>query len=51
MLPQELGSLLAPLVALQRLLERFDDQGIVIGGVAASILGQPRLTADVEAMM
>jgi len=51
MLPQELGSLLAPLIALQRLLERFDDQGIIIGGVAASILGQPRLTADVDAMM
>jgi len=46
-----LASLLAPLIALQRLLARFDDQGLVIGGVAASLLGKPRLTADVDAVM
>ncbi len=49
--PNHLTGLLAPLVALQRLLARFDDQGIVIGGVAASLLGKPRLTADVDAVM
>jgi hypothetical protein len=32
-------------------LERFDNKGLVIGGVAASLLGQPRLTADVDAML
>jgi hypothetical protein len=46
-----LANLLAPLVALQRLLARFDDRGIVIGGVAASLLGKPRLTADVDAVL
>jgi len=48
--PQNITPMLAPLVSLQRLLARFDDQGIVIGGVAASLLGKPRLTADVDAM-
>jgi hypothetical protein len=32
------------------LLARFDDQGVIIGGVAASLLGKPRLTADVDAV-
>lgn len=45
-----LAHLLAPLSALQRLLARFDDQGVIIGGVAASLLGKPRLTADVDAV-
>jgi hypothetical protein len=47
---ESLAHLLAPLSALQRLLARFDDQGIIIGGVAASLLGKPRLTADVDAV-
>ena len=47
---EPLTHLLAPLAALQRLLARFDDQGIIIGGVAASLLGKPRLTADVDAV-
>ena len=50
-LPQPLEPLLGSLAALQRLLERFGDQGIIIGGVAASLLGKPRLTADVDAML
>jgi len=49
--PNDLTGLLAPLIALQRLLARFDDRGMVIGGVAASLLGKPRLTADVDAVM
>jgi len=49
--PPDLTPLLAPLAALQRLLARFDDQGIIIGGVAASLLGKPRLTAYVDAML
>lgn len=43
--------LLSPLTALQRLLARFDDQGIIIGGVAASLLGKPRLTADIDVVV
>jgi hypothetical protein len=46
-----LANLLAPLIALQRLLARFNDQGLIIGGVAASLLGKPRLTADVDAVL
>ena len=46
-----LEPLYAPIYALQRLIEQFDNQGIIIGGVAASILGKPRLTADADAMI
>jgi hypothetical protein len=42
---------LAPLAALQRLLANFGDRGMVIGGVAASLLGESRLTADVDAVI
>lgn len=48
---QELATLLSPLAAVQRLLSRFDDRGIIIGGVAASLLGKPRLTADIDAVL
>lgn len=48
---QDLTPLLAPLAAVQRLLARFDNRGIIIGGVAASLLGKPRLTADVDAVL
>ncbi len=51
MRPRDFLPLLAPLSALQRLLERFDDRGIIIGGIAASMLGKTRLTADVDAMI
>jgi hypothetical protein len=34
--------------AVRLLLRHFDDQGIDIGGVAASILGKPRLTRDID---
>ena len=47
----EIGPLLSPLAAVQRLLERFGNQGVIIGGVAASMLGTPRLTADVDAVL
>jgi predicted nucleotidyltransferase len=43
--------LLEPLRALQRILEQFDQRGVIIGGVAASLLGQPRLTADLDAVI
>jgi hypothetical protein len=46
-----LTPLLEPLAALQRLIDRFHGQGIVIGGIAASLLGRPRLTADLDAML
>ena len=46
--PESLNPLLAPLQALQNLLTEFDNQGVVIGGIAASILGAPRFTADLD---
>lgn len=46
-----LGPLYGPIAAIQRLIKHFNDQGIIIGGVAASILGKPRLTADADAML
>ena len=45
------ASLVGPLEAVQRVLGRFDDQGMVIGGVAASLLGRPRLTFDIDALI
>jgi hypothetical protein len=42
---------LDPLIALQRLLEHFDNQGVIIGGIAASLLGKPRFTADIDAVI
>ncbi len=45
-----LEPLLSPLAAVQRLIEQLDNQGVIIGGVAASLLGQPRLTADADAL-
>jgi len=38
-------------MALQRLLGHFDNQGVIIGGIAASLLGKPRFTADLEAVI
>jgi hypothetical protein len=48
---RELYPLLEPLEAVQRLLARFGECGMIIGGVAASLLGRPRLTADVDVIM
>ncbi|MCA9970039.1 MAG: nucleotidyltransferase [Anaerolineales bacterium] len=46
-----LEPLWAPLSAVQALIERLDNQGVIIGGVAASLLGQPRLTADADVLL
>lgn len=42
---------LEPLKSLQNLLEHYPNKGLVIGGIAASLLGTPRLTADVDALI
>lgn len=49
--PNPLEPLLESVTAVQRLIDAFDQQGIIIGGVAVSLLGQPRLTADADAML
>jgi len=48
---ESLEPLVAPLAAVQRLLVQFHERGMVIGGVAASLLGKPRFTADVDVVM
>lgn len=40
----------AAIEAVQRLLQKFDNRGVIIGGIAVGLLGRPRLTADVHAV-
>lgn len=46
-----LEPLLGPVGAVQRVIEQLNNKGVIIGGVAASLLGQPRLTADADALL
>jgi hypothetical protein len=48
--PENVTPLLDPLQALQNLLFQFDNRGVIIGGVAASLLGTPRYTVDLDAV-
>ena len=48
--PESLTFLLGPIVALQNLLTQFNDRGVIIGGVAVSLLGSPRYTVDLDAV-
>ncbi len=48
--PNGLEPFFEPLESLQRLLSRFDDRGVIIGGAAVSILGKARYTEDLDAM-
>ena len=48
---EEVAPLLAPLSAVERLLLHCGALGMIIGGVAASLLGKPRLTADVDVLV
>ena len=49
-LPEELQTYHDPLEAVQKLISRFNHRGVVIGGIAASVLGRARYTEDVDAM-
>jgi len=49
-IPESVTPLLAPIQALQNLLSQFNDRGVIIGGVAASLLGTPRYTVDLDAV-
>lgn len=40
-----------PLESLDRLLSQFGCQGVIIGGIAVSLLGQARFTDDLDAMV
>jgi predicted nucleotidyltransferase len=47
---ENLIPLFAPIQALQNLLIQFNDRGVIIGGVAVSLLGIPRYTVDLDAV-
>ncbi|GJQ53054.1 MAG: hypothetical protein HKUEN02_19010 [Anaerolineaceae bacterium] len=49
-LQKEIEPFRAAIEAVQRLLAKFDDRGVIIGGIAVGFLGKPRLTEDVDAM-
>jgi hypothetical protein len=49
-LPRELQSYHEPLESLQKLISQFNHRGVVIGGIAASVLGEARYTEDIDAM-
>ena len=40
----------AAIESLQHLLHKFNDRGVIIGGIAVGFLGKPRFTADVDAV-
>jgi hypothetical protein len=48
---QDLQPLVLPLLALADLLADTHLKGMIIGGVAAGLLGRPRFTADVDAVI
>ena len=48
--PKGIEPFLEPLESLQRLLSRFNERGVIIGGAAVSILGKARYTEDIDAM-
>lgn len=50
-IPNDLISLMPSLNAVQEIFKYFSDKGVIIGGIAASLLGKPRLTADVDAII
>ena len=40
----------AAIESLQRLLHKYNDRGVIIGGIAVGFLGKPRYTADIDAV-
>jgi len=41
---------IAAIQAMQKLIKRFDNAGVIIGGVAVGMISEPRSTADIDAM-
>jgi len=48
---QSIAYLIKPLLAAQQLITHFANQGVIIGGIAVSLLGKPRFTADVDVVI
>jgi len=44
--PSGIDPFLEPLAALQNLIDTLNGRGLIMGGIAASLMGKPRLTAD-----
>ena len=40
----------AAIESVQRLLSKFDNRGVIIGGIAVGFLGKPRFTEDIDAL-
>lgn len=49
-LDQSLEPFRAAIQSLHNLLEKFNERGVIIGGVAVGFLGKPRFTADIDAV-
>lgn len=49
--PKKFAPFLKPLADLQLLIKKSNCSGIVIGGIAASLLAVPRFTADIDMMV
>ena len=49
--PSGIDPFLEPLAALQNLIDTLNGRGLIMGGIAASLMGKPRLTADLDAMV
>ena len=47
---ESITPLLAPLQALQNLVAVFNNQGVIVGGIAVSLLSYPRYTVDLDAV-
>lgn len=47
----KITSFLSPLSDLQKLIDRSKCKGIIIGGIASNLLGSPRFTADIDAVI
>jgi len=47
----DIDKLSEALQAVQQVLEDFDNRGLIIGGVAVSLLSRPRFTADIDAIV
>lgn len=49
-LHDELKPFRAAIESIQKLLAKFNNRGVIIGGVAVGFLGKPRFTEDIDAM-
>jgi predicted nucleotidyltransferase len=50
MLDKSLEPFRETIESLQRLLQKYENRGVIIGGIAVGFLGKPRFTADVDAI-